>query len=224
MNVNISTAENQLKKMKKNGKTFQQFLHDKLVKELRNMEEANLRRAATAKRANNNNNNSSNSNSNSSSNSSSNKGTARKTKKKGITYASIAATAKRRIKAVEDTYTEIYVRNLPITNIAVHNPDTDLAKIIKILKGCFGINIFGRGKEMPKMGDLTVKIGLAPKKGGKTVYPEGYAFIAFPKHEHAKMVIDFMKDPDTKKPTFGQSGHIIQGKDVEPKYGERAKE
>ena len=214
---NISNAEDQLNQMKKNGKTFQQFLYNKREKEIRNMEEANLRKAATAKRAN-------NSNSNSNSNSSSNKGTARKTKKKGSTYASVAAAAKERIKAVEDTYTEIYVRNLPITNIPVRNPNEDLAKIIKILKGCFGINIFGRGKDMPKMGDLTVKIGLAPKKGEELVYPEGYAFIAFPKHEHAKMVIDFMKNPDTKKPTFGQSGHIIQGKDVEPKYGERAKE
>ena len=71
------------------------------------------------------------------------------------------------------------------------------------------------------MNDLTVKIGLTTEKGEKVAYPDGNAFIAFPKHEHAKMVIDYMKNPDTKKPTFGPTGPIIKGSDVEPKYGKR---
>ena len=208
---NVSNAENQLNQMKKNGKTFQQFLYNKREKEIRNMEEALLKRTKTAKRANNNN--------NKSKSKSKNKNT--HTKKSGRTYASIAATAKRRIEEVEDTYTEIFVRNLPIADIAIRDPTKDLAGIIKKLKGCFGTNIFGRGKDMPKMNDLTVKIGLTTEKGEKVAYPDGNAFIAFPKHEHAKMVIDYMKNPDTKKPTFGPTGPIIKGSDVEPKYGKR---
>ena len=151
---NISNAEDQLRQIKENGKTFRQFIYEKLEKTIRNLEEGRARTKANrnAKAAENrtklintlNNEN--------------------KTKKvKRPTYKSVAA---RRVEEVKDTYTGIRVTNLPITDIEIKNPYTDLEDIIRTIKGCFGMNIFGRGAgvDRPKMKDVDVYIPLTKDK------------------------------------------------------------
>ena len=192
---NISNAEDLLKQMKKNGKTFAQFMHEKRGKNMRNMEEAKARANARVI-----------ANRTKLINTLKNK----TEKVERPTYKSVAA---KRIDEVKDTYTGLKVNNLPIKDIVIHSKK-DLNAIADILRGCFRSGIFGKKKGIPEI--KTVYIPL--EKGSK--FPKGYAFIIYQTHEGAKRAFDHMKNPETKKPTFGKTGYEIKGKDVAPAYGE----
>jgi len=194
--LSLTDALNQLKQMKKDKKTFVQIIEEREEQEekaRRNMEALlKLKKSPVVNRT-------------------MLINTINKTKKaERPTYKSVAA---KRIDEVKDTYTGLKVNNLPIKDIVIHSKK-DLNAIADILRGCFRSGIFGKKKGIPEI--KTVYIPL--EKGFK--FPKGYAFIVYQTHEGAKRALDHMKNPETKKPTFGKTGYEIKGKDVAPAYGE----
>ena len=198
---NISNAEDQLRQIKENGKTFRQFIYEKLEKTIRNLEEGRVRTKANrnAKAA---------ENRTKLINTLNNENKTRKVERP--TYKSIAA---RRVEEVKDTYTGLKVNNLPIKELLIRTKK-DIQDIADVLRGCFRGGIFGKKKGTPEIKTIYIPVNKA------TQNPKGYAFIEYQTHDAAKEALDYMKNPDTKKPTYGATGIEIKGKDVAPSYGE----
>lgn len=160
---------------------------------------------------------------------------ANKTKKKGKSYASIAATMARRKNNVKDTFEAILVRGLPIKEIPIHeySKSKDLAPIISKIKGALASNRIFPGKASPGPKDVRIAVPLTSKTVNGEFYevPKGYAIVRFifreegsdtvcnreKNHTYAKGVMEYM-DSSVSLPTYGKD-HIIQKKDVEPVVG-----
>ena len=195
---NIKNAENQLNQMKKNGKTFAEFLYVKREKNLRNLEEAKEKAKTKANTV----------NRTRLINTLNNKNKTKKAERP--TYKSVAA---KRTNEVKDTFTGLKVNNLPITELLIRTKK-DIQDIANVLRGCFRGGIFGKKKGTPEIKTVYIPVNKATK------YPKGYAFIEYQTHAAAKEALTYLKNPDTKKPTYGKSGPEIKGKDVAPVYGE----
>ena len=192
--LNIKNAETELNQMKKNGKVFAEFAYTKRQKNLRNLEEARTR-AKTVNRTR-------------LINTVNNRNRTKKAERP--TYKSVAA---KRTNEVKDTFTGLKVNNLPIKEVLIRSKK-DIQDIANILRGCFRGGIFGKKKGIPEIKTVYIPIEKATK------YPKGYAFIEYETHAAAKEALDYMKNPDTKKPIYGKTGHEIKGKDVAAAYGE----
>jgi hypothetical protein len=196
----IKNAEQRLYELEKEKKPFSEFMEQqkKALQNLKNKERAKstiVNRSRFINMLNNNSNNNS----------------GRRTKKvERGTYKSVAA---RRIEEVKGTYTGLKVNHLPIEDILIRTKK-DIQDIADVLRGCFRGGIFGKKKGTPEIKTIYIPIDKATKK------PKGYAFVEYQTHEAAKEALDYMKNPDTKKPTYGKTGHEIMGKDVAPAYGE----
>jgi len=192
--LNIKNAETELNQMKKNGKVFAEFAYTKRQKNLRNLEEARTR-AKTVNRTR-------------LINTVNNRNRTKKAERP--TYKSVVA---RRTNEVKDTFTGLKVNNLPIKEVLIRSKK-DIQDIANILRGCFRGGIFGKKKGIPEIKTVYIPIEKATK------YPKGYAFIEYETHAAAKEALAYMKNPDTKKPTYGKTDHEIKGKDVAAAYGE----